>query len=64
MRYLKKTDWGDYWVEEKRMEPRCLIARSFEVAAQMGLCLQEPAEFLVPIAQTSPNEPLIKKSTE
>ncbi len=39
MRYLKKSDWGDYWATNEKMSHEQLIERSFEVLSKSNIRL-------------------------
>ncbi len=39
MKYLKKTDWGDYWQTEAGISRAELIERALTQVAHLGICL-------------------------
>ncbi|MFQ5649622.1 MAG: hypothetical protein ACE5IY_06740 [bacterium] len=39
VKYLKKSDWGDYWTSDAQVTPGRLVERSFDIVAKVGLHL-------------------------
>lgn len=39
MKYLKKSDWGNYWATNEKIDQARLIQRSFEILSKKNIRL-------------------------